>query len=439
VSTIHDRTISGAFGRRSRVVICSLAVACLNALLGCSDLTSVSAPDLVTPADLENAAGALTLDGGAVWQFSVAYSNQIVHTAFLTDEFSDLSAGASYPEDKRETVVNPNGIYPFDQLSKARIAALSAITALEKYDPSPADQIGKLFAFLAYADIFFAENMCSGVPVGVVHNGVPTYGPTLSHAALLQQALVELDSAGVYTSGSDSISNLVRVARGRALLDEGSYAAASTAVDSVPTGYLYQTIYSGSTSQTNGLWIAIETFGSVSDNEGINGLPFVSASDPRVVTQSTTNLSGVQVVMPQPAPTQSSPLMLASGFEARLIQAEAAYQAGQTSTWAATLNALRETAISPAIPDLPADSTTQASATLQVAVHFRERAFWLFLTGHRQGDMRRLIDQYGRPTESVYPTGPYQGGPQQYSNGTDFLPFGESGNPNFHGCSSFAP
>ena len=27
---------------------------------------------------------------------------------------------------------------------------------------------------------------------------------------------------------------------------------------------------------------------------------------------------------------------------------------------------------------------------------FSERAFWLFATGHRLGDMRRLIRQYGR-------------------------------------------
>ena len=27
---------------------------------------------------------------------------------------------------------------------------------------------------------------------------------------------------------------------------------------------------------------------------------------------------------------------------------------------------------------------------------FRERAFWLFGTGHRLGDMRRMIRQYGR-------------------------------------------
>src|SRR2546427_6162320 len=38
-------------------------------------------------------------------------------------------------------------------------------------------------------------------------------------------------------------------------------------------------------------------------------------------------------------------------------------------------------------------------------VMFYERAFWLFSTGHRLGDMRRLLRQYQHPDSTVYPTG----------------------------------
>ena len=34
---------------------------------------------------------------------------------------------------------------------------------------------------------------------------------------------------------------------------------------------------------------------------------------------------------------------------------------------------------------------------------FRERAFWMYLTGHRLGDMRRLIRQYGRAGQHRVP------------------------------------
>ena len=39
---------------------------------------------------------------------------------------------------------------------------------------------------------------------------------------------------------------------------------------------------------------------------------------------------------------------------------------------------------------------------------FQERALDLFLTSHRLGDMRRLVWQYGRSVDAVFPTGPYE-------------------------------
>ena len=98
-------------------------------------------------------------------------------------------------------------------------------------------------------------------------------------------------------------------------------------------------------------------------------------------------------------PTSNTPL--ATGLEAALIVAESQLQAGQTNAWATSLNALRQSAPAllasgEAIDSLPSDSTTLASTTMQVDVMFRERAFWLYLTGHRLSDMRRLIRQYHR-------------------------------------------
>jgi len=64
---------------------------------------------------------------------------------------------------------------------------------------------------------------------------------------------------------------------------------------------------------------------------------------------------------------------------------------------------------------------------------FSERAFWMFATGHRLGDLRRLIRQYGR-TATVFPSGTYiKGG----SYGGDLnlpIPQEEGNNPNAVGC-----
>jgi hypothetical protein len=64
---------------------------------------------------------------------------------------------------------------------------------------------------------------------------------------------------------------------------------------------------------------------------------------------------------------------------------------------------------------------------------FRERAFWLYATGHRLGDMRRLVRQYGRAANSVFPIGTWHGvngGP--YGNDVNLVvPFNEEQNSLF--------
>ena len=96
---------------------------------------------------------------------------------------------------------------------------------------------------------------------------------------------------------------------------------------------------------------------------------------------------------------QFDPVPIASGIEARLIEAEAALQAGDAGTWLAQLNAARATRGDLAPLDDPADATARTN------LMFRERAFWMFGTGHRLGDLRRLIRQYGRHGRNHLPDG----------------------------------
>ena len=85
--------------------------------------------------------------------------------------------------------------------------------------------------------------------------------------------------------------------------------------------------------------------------------------------------------------------------------------------------------------------TDPGTPAARIALLFRERAFWLFLTGHRQGDLRRLLRQYTQypqfqSQQQVYPTGLYTA-PGLGRYGTDVnapIPLSESPNPDFHGC-----
>ena len=68
--------------------------------------------------------------------------------------------------------------------------------------------------------------------------------------------------------------------------------------------------------------------------------------------------------------------------------------------WLTILNALRTPAgLSPL--------TDPGTAAGRVDLVYHERAFWMYLTARRLGDLRRLIRNYGRSPESVFPTGAY--------------------------------
>src|SRR5690606_22259257 len=124
-------------------------------------------------------------------------------------------------------------------------------------------------------------------------------------------------------------------------------------------------------------------------------------------------------------------LVIASGVEARLIEAEADLRANGT-TWLTILNDLRTdgtftpphgaemdtvwhaggggvVGLQPLKdPALHPQSPSQSDIDMRIDLLFRERAYWLFLTGHRQGDLRRLIrPPYIRDPETLYPSGPY--------------------------------
>jgi hypothetical protein len=182
-------------------------------------------------------------------------------------------------------------------------------------------------------------------------------------------------------------------------------------------------------------------------------LNFVSANDPRLVT--TVIGSGVVIAKPVYSPAKytslASPVVLASGIEGSLIHAEALLpQHGLgVSGWLDTLNALRTDGTftvtgSDTVYNAGTGGVTglvplrdPGSDSGRVSLVFRERAFWLFGTGRRLGDLRRLVRQYGRGTESVYPTGLYEGGPATYGSDVVFRPFGEQGNTAYAGCSDF--
>jgi starch-binding outer membrane protein, SusD/RagB family len=435
--------------RTARALARLLGVVAVGA--GCSSLTDIDAPGVVQPDAVDNPVGAVARYAGATRLFVTALAGQvgtITSVGLITDELvsgnQPNNAGGIEPDQRRlpETYTQFSG---YQGLHAARVNLAAAADALKKFAPTPASRIGQMLALTGYVELSLGENFCAGVPFSTVTPEGEQYGQPTTTAEVFGRALAHFDSAATFAADSARVLNMVRVGRGRTLLDLGRYADAAAAVAAVPTSFVYTLDISTTVAtQNNALFNIMNSANGagVGDREGINGLNFRTAADPRVPTvffrRAADNVTDLYRFTP--ISSTASPIALATGVEARLIEAEAALQANRNDAspagpgWLGILNTLRATAITPGLPALADPGSFDARVNLL----FRERAFWMYLTGHRLGDMRRLVKQYGRPTESVFPTGTYKDG-LPYGPHVNF-PLGTSDgqNPFFRGCTDRA-
>ena len=404
--------------------------------------------DVVSPGQLNDKTALPTLRNGVLSTFQLAFSGgadlangghegQVTMSGLLGDEFLNAE---SFPDrisvDMRDIIPsNLSLVALFLDLSRARATADFASSQYNRLDAGAEGQ-SEVLSLAGYAYILFAENYCSGVPFSTLDaNNNIVYGDPQTREQMLQTAVAKFDSAITIATEKEAgdLLDLARVGKGRALLDLGQFADAAAAVADVSTSFEYL-IRSSSNSlrQNNGIWnYTANTFAfSVPDREGENGLPYLSANDPRLDVVAT-GLRGFDRATPfnlqLKYPDLQSNVVLASGIEARLIQAEAQFRAGTPGPAIGTLNALRATVGLGALTD----PGTEAART---DVMFRERAFWMWGTAHRLGDMRRLVRQYSRPQDTVFPVGEYHKG-GEYGSDVNFpVSSDERNNPNFTGC-----
>ncbi len=485
IAMLHD--MFGALVQRSRhrwAVAVSLAGAGL-VLAGCH-LLDVSNPDIVPPEGLKGVAALPTIRAGAIGDLHLAYTGSgaqgsggttegvILLGGMLSDElintetFPDrILADARQPQRESVTLTNV-----FRNVHRARRAAEVAAGKFRSYSPDTTLDAGlaEMLNLAGYSYVFLAENYCSGVAVSTVNpDGSFTYGDPLTSAQVLDTALnrfhqaltaaLALDTVKAFAVGDSSLlksirasrttmSSLARVGIGRVLLDMGNASAADTAVSAVATTFAYLIQHDlNTTRQNNGVFNGIRKFKryGVPDVEGRVGLAWRSTTDPRTPSFRTPATNrGFDGATPQWDQNryvdEKAATPLASGLEARLINAEAALLRGDTAGYLTTLNALRAAppsyilsgtaalaAITPALTS-PADSN---AAVTQL---FSERGRWLWLTGHRLSDLRRLERQYARPDSLVFPNGGYFKSGLQYGSATSYpIPLDEENNPKSHG------
>ncbi len=414
------------------------------ALAGCSksDILQADTPDVITPDNLGGPVGLEALYTGAISDLVVASTGGlgvVLYSGLFTDELIHASTPPAVREWDLRAVLSTNQVAtagpnpatgatggPFIGLQIARTALEGAARKLPANDA----RTGELWALAGMSYVMFGELWCSGTPFSERDPTVELGNP-LTTTEMFDRALDRLNSAASNAGGDARVMNLTAVLKGRALLNEGKFAEAAAAVGGVPTDFEYD-FYHGAPPARQTNQVQLQTASdiySVPDHDGTNGLDFATAADPRVPVSAprlSRNDGVTTMVVALKYPSIDSPVPMVTGIEARLIEAEAALQAGTSGLWLQKLNDARAT-----VAGL-APLTDPGTATGRVDLMFRERAFWMYLTAHRLGDLRRLVTQYGRAKESVYPTGDYH--KQGLTHGTQatlIVPQPEENNPNY--------
>jgi hypothetical protein len=441
-----------------------VGAASMLALAACTSTTEVlqvTDPDIINPTDVQSSAGATAVRVGAIARLNSATSgvnaNSNSEGLFLlsglfADEYINGDSFIARQEVDSRNITDANTFLTDvnRNLQRTRLSAEQAVQLLRQFSPTaPSADLAEMYFVQAYVENVMGEHYCNGLVFSDVVNGSEVYGMPMSTTAAFERALAHADSGLALITGTTAadirVRNALAVTKGRILTNLNRQAEAAVAVAGVLTNYKYLNLHSQTTND-NAMWTYnnVARRYSVSNAEGTNGLNYVAAKDPRVptcaggdaacravgVTLATRDDGTAPVNVQLIWPARDSSVAIVKGVEARMIEAEAAYKAGNYALMVQKLNQARTEGGVAGLPATLTDPGLTGTDADRVSLIFRERALWFFSTGHRVGDMRRLIRQYSRPAESVFPTGPWHKG-NNYGPMVNFpVPQAEANNPN---------
>jgi hypothetical protein len=439
-------------------------------------------PDLIPPEAANSAEGALALYNGALGRLKTITTgtggegSSWLFGGLLADEWSTSSTFVQNDEtDQRSIQVSNSTVTTmFRNLARARQSANEAIRMMKVWRETEGGRIAELYLVRAFAEMQMANDYCNGIPLsGQDSTGKLIFDTPHPISYVYEAAVASADSglALIPVTATQADSVLVRrallVTKARALLGLNKIAEAAALVPAtgpaanpgtfVPNTFSYDATYTPASGDIT-LWAQPRsarryTVGDSLEGRGRNLLvknvvPFFSAKDARVPVSYTVSSKGDTTIsqdglIPSRTTTlwnRSTTTAIVNGLDARLIEAEAKLRANDIPGMMTILNALRAAPpklgeVQPTaaqLPPLAAPATQEAAVNL----YFREKAFWEFGRGYRLGDLRRLVRQYNRPADQVFPVGQhYRGG--TYGKDVNLpVPQAEENNPELGGKSA---
>lgn len=383
-------------------------------LLGaCDSLLDVERPGLIPAEDLDDPTKAALLVNGAVGDFECALGAYIAMGALVGEEFIDATQTADrWPYDRRE-VLGSDARYAtfaceslgvYSPLSTARFTADQALAKLEGWTDAEmlagtnrTALIARAAAYSGYSYLLLGEGFCSAA---VDQSAEMFPADFFARAETRFTRAIEAATA-VGGASADSIRNMALVGRARARLNLGKLAEAAADAALVPTAFVRNATASAASDRRQNRVFAQNNQGqAVSVGQPYRGLTVNGVADPRVrVTDSgKTATDGTRIWVQDKYAGLNAPLPIATGAEARLIQAEAALRGGSPAAAVTIINTLRATY--GITPYTGGQSTAEVTALL-----IDERRRELFLEGHHLYDAIRFNLALQPATGTVFAKG----------------------------------
>ncbi len=368
-------------------VLCVLSGVSLTA---CKDFLTAENPSEILATDLQDPKALPILINGVAGDYDYMYSYAIVTLGYFSNELWHTGSSSDWRE--LETgLADPSGAMgtTYDRAVKANWTADNAANLILDAisDAKSRPELAKARTYAGYAQLLLADNFCQ-VTVGG--------GPAQTPQAVYGLALANFaEAVSVATTANDAVEKLKALAgRARANLMLGTYQAARDDARQIPAGWSFQAIYSLNSSREEN-FIPSQTVAKFRKEGGVDPAYYndaMYANDPRLsFINKGESFKGEdrirQFVEQTKYPERESPAPIANWQEARLIEAEAELQLGNTTRAIALINELR-TRVGVA---LPAYSGLATETAVMDQILF-ERSVELYLQAQHLVDRRRSGD-----------------------------------------------
>jgi hypothetical protein len=357
-------------------------------LVGCHNILDVEYPGQIPSEQITDPGLAAVLTRSVIGDFECAYSNYMSGSSVHSDEYETANSNVPLANWGERTITADENDYAIGTcegnfgmnltLQTARFQSEDVAKKLNAWTdaqvPNRASLLAQVKIYGAYAYLLMGEGFCQ-----VAFDGGPAQAPTAS-LTLAETRFTE-GLALAQQAGNTDMLNMGRVGMARTKLDLKKWTEAAQFASLVPADYTKSADRGQESARRwNKLWRLAQQQGAYTV-----AVAYRNMNDPRVLVADAGRgafNSEVRLWITTKYTSLSSPMRLASGIEANLIQAEALAQQGQLTQAMALINARRAQ-----VGLAPLSAATQAEA-IDIVLDERRKEL-SFEGGHRLNDLLR--------------------------------------------------